>query len=84
MSNISDVTDSIHDWQDFWYAPEEYGSWSYYNSESEGLDIPEQTYPVYLTKKEIETVFDALEKETFDIIVDSIFSKLETATLSSK
>ena len=81
MSNISDVTDSIHDWQDFGMLPEEYGSWSYYNSESEGLDIPEQTYPVYLTKKEIETVFDALEKETFDIIVDSIFSKLETLLL---
>ena len=81
MSNISDVTDSIHDWQDFWYAPEEYGSWSYYNSESEGLDIPEQTYAVYLTQKEIDTVAESLEKEeTFDIIIDSIFAKLETAT----
>tara|TARA_Y100000022_G_scaffold16758_1_gene12849 strand:- start:1120 stop:1368 length:249 start_codon:yes stop_codon:yes gene_type:complete len=81
MTTIQDVTNSPEDWQDFWYAPEEYGSWSYYNSESEGLDIPEQTYAVYLTQKEIDTVAESLEKEeTFDIIIDSIFAKLETAT----
>jgi|TARA_R100000027_G_scaffold1799_1_gene1969 hypothetical protein len=37
--NIQDVTNSPKDWEDFWYSPEKYGSWEYYNSESEGRDI---------------------------------------------
>ena len=37
--NIEDVTNSPKDWEDFWYSPEKYGSWEYYNSESEGRDI---------------------------------------------
>ena len=36
---IEDVTNSPKDWEDFWYSPEKYGSWEYYNSESEGRDI---------------------------------------------
>ena len=36
---IKDVTNSPKDWEDFWYSPEKYGSWEYYNSESEGRDI---------------------------------------------
>ena len=31
MSNIEDVTNSQEDWEDFWY-----------NSESEGKDVPEE------------------------------------------
>ena len=38
---IKDVTNSPRDWEDFWYSPEMYGSWEYYNSESEGGDVPE-------------------------------------------
>ena len=41
MSNIQDVTNSPKDWEDFWYSPEKYGSWEYYNSESEGRDVRE-------------------------------------------
>ena len=38
---IEDVTNSPKDWEDFWYSPEKYGSWEYYNSESEGRDVRE-------------------------------------------
>ena len=40
-NNIKDVTNSPKDWEDFWYSPEKYGSWEYYNSESEGRDVSE-------------------------------------------
>ena len=38
MSNIKDVTNSPKDWEDFWYSPEKFGSWDYYDSESEGRE----------------------------------------------
>ena len=37
-NNIKDVTNSPKDWEDFWYSPEKFGSWGYYNSESEGRE----------------------------------------------
>ena len=40
MEERARVTEaSPQDWEDFWYSPEKYGSWEYYNSESEGRDI---------------------------------------------
>ena len=38
MSNIQDVTNSPKDWEDFWYSPEKFGVWDYYDSESEGRE----------------------------------------------
>jgi len=37
---IQDVTNSPEDWEDFWNSPEEQ---DYYNSESEGKDIPSKS-----------------------------------------
>ena len=36
--NIQDVTNSPKDWEDFWYSPEKFGDWGYYDSESEGRE----------------------------------------------
>ena len=35
---IKDVTNSPKDWEDFWYSPEKFGVWAYYDSESEGRE----------------------------------------------
>lgn len=35
------------DWEDFWYAPEKYGTWfpeDFYNSESDGRDVEPKTF----------------------------------------
>ena len=37
-NNIKDVTNSPKDWEDFWYSPEKFGSWGYYDSEIEGRE----------------------------------------------
>ena len=37
-NNIKDVTNSPKDWEDFWYSPEKFGRWDYYDSESEGRE----------------------------------------------
>jgi len=30
MSNVEDVTNSSHDWEDFWHSPEKFGDWITY------------------------------------------------------
>ena len=40
MKNITEATPK--DWEDFWYSPEKFGTWEYYNSESEGKDVDVQ------------------------------------------
>ena len=37
-NNIKDVTHSPKDWEDFWYSPEKFGGWGFYDSESEGRE----------------------------------------------
>ena len=63
MSNIEDVTNSQEDWEDFWY-----------NSESEGRDVPEEKVEEDTTPKTFS--YDGwIPKKVFGIQTQQFYEK---------